>query len=85
MHVITQTKKCAVTWRCMDTPHDVVCVYTRVHVHVCVCTCAYVRALACDERDKLPFQDNAISLLSPHLIYTLKYFLKAMWDYVFVF
>ena len=55
-----------------------VCVCARVHVgacahvrgRVCARACACVRT--CEERDKHPFQDNAISLLSAYLIYMLE-------------
>ena len=32
-------------------------------------SCVYLCVCACDERDKLPFQDNAISLISTYVIY----------------
>ena len=47
--------------------------------------CAQVRVRACEERDKHPFQDNVISLLSLHLMYTLELIFKVMWDYVACF
>ena len=52
-------------------------VYTRVYVHACARASVYarvymcVRVCACEERDKLHFQDNSISLLCQNL------FLKA--------
>ena len=87
---VAQKKKCTTTWRHIHTP----CA-SRVYVLACacVCVCARVRVSACahvhvhawKERDKHPFQDNVISLLSRHLIYTLELIFKVMWDYVSCF
>ena len=41
--------------------------YACVHKYVCEHVCA--RARACEEREKLPFQDNAISLICTYFIY----------------
>ena len=40
------------------------------------CVCARVK------REKHPFQDSAISLLSLHIMYMLELIIKVMWDYV---
>ena len=60
------------TWQRMDTPRDVVYVFTRVYVHVCAYVHAYVCVHVCTcmmRETKLPFQDNAISQCHMHLIY----------------
>ena len=54
-----------------------------LRVHVCVYVRVCVRT--CEERDKLPFQDNAISFLSPHLIYVLELILKSHVGLYFLF
>ena len=63
---MSQMKKCAATWQCAYT-----CVRARLCVHLCVHVCARVRK--CEERDKLPFQDNAITPKITYLIYALTF------------
>ena len=54
------------------------CVYSGVCVHVRVCA----RVFACEERDKLTFQDNINSLMCTYLIYACIFLIFVIWDFV---
>ena len=57
---VAQMKKRAVAWQRVR-------VHARVYARVCVRVRMYVRT--CEERDKLHFQYNAISLMCTNLMY----------------
>ena len=67
---VVWTKKCVATWQHVGVQ---VCVYTCMCARVRMYVCAHMHA--CEERDKLPFQDNAISLMCTYNIYARLFFI----------